>query len=268
MADTPAPDNSARIRINRFLARAGLGSRRECERLVTAGRVLLNGSLVTELSTTVDPVHDTVEYRGKAISQVRTMEYVAYHKPTGTLVSRRDPHHPETIYDTIRKAHGADLSHLRYVGRLDRNSEGLLLLTNDGDLVHALTHPRFHVKKVYHVVVDRQVGGEHIDTMVNQGIRSDGDTLSAGSVARLPKRNGYWYQVELYEGKNRQIRRMFDAFGYRIRRLIRVQFGAVRLGDLSCGAYRRLTEKEVGGLRNLGYKVEKGGGERKRARKR
>jgi 23S rRNA pseudouridine2605 synthase len=138
------------------------------------------------------------------------------------------------------------------------DSEGLLLLSNDGDLIHALTHPRFHVKKVYHVLVDRTLREGDAQAMVRSGVVSDGDVLRAGSVSQLERgprgADGVWYEVELFEGKNRQVRRMFEAVSRRVTRLIRIQFGSVKLGGLALGAVRDLTEREVRGLRNAGHR--------------
>lgn len=249
---------AARIRINRYLAQCGLGSRRACERLVTGGRVYVNGQRVTDLAFTVDPPRDSVEYKGKELRPLRRLEYIAYHKPAGPVVTRSDPQGRATIYDDISSATGRDMGHLRYVGRLDRDSEGLLLLTNDGDLVHALTHPRFHVKKIYHVRIDRPLDPRHVRTMVEDGVVSAGDRLHAARVVPLYRTAGAsernWYEVHLFEGKNRQIRRMFEAFGYRIERLVRVRFASVKLAGLPPRAVRPLSEREVGALRNVGYR--------------
>ncbi|MBD3241453.1 MAG: pseudouridine synthase [Chitinivibrionales bacterium] len=247
-----------RIRINRYLAQCGLGSRRACERLVTAGRIYLNGGRVTDLATTIDPALDKIEYKGKELRPLRRLEYVAYHKPPGPVVTRSDPQRRRTIYDDIAESTGRDVGHLRYVGRLDRDSEGLLLLTNDGDLLHALTHPRFHVKKIYHVRIDRPLDARHARTMVEEGVVSAGDRLHAARIVPLDKVAGAnahnWYEVHLFEGKNRQIRRMFEAFAYRIQRLVRVRFASVKLADLPPRVVRPLTEREIQALRNVGYR--------------
>ena len=135
-------------------------------------------------------------------------------------------------------------------------SEGLLLLTNDGEVIHALTHPRFHIKKVYHVKVERRLSPEEIVQLL-EGILSDGQLLHAGSIDELSEsgsgRQQYWYKIELFEGKNRQLRRMFEALSLHVGRIRRVQFGPVRLGSLSPGEFRPLTPKEIAALRNAGY---------------
>jgi 23S rRNA pseudouridine2605 synthase len=250
-----ASNGTPSIRLNRYLAKCGLGSRRSVEQLITGGKILVNGRKVTELSTTVVRGRDKVEYRGKHVEPVRELEYLAYHKPKGTVTTRSDPEGRKTVYDAIRERTGRDVSHLRHVGRLDLNSEGLLLLSNDGDLIHALTHPRYHVKKVYHVRISRPMHGADIEQMKGAGVESEGVILHAGSVRRLPETQGHWYEVALFEGKNRQIRRMFEALSYNVLRLRRVQFGVVRLGELPTGSVRALDEREIAGLKNLGYPV-------------
>jgi len=247
----------SRIRLNRFLAQCGLGSRRSCERLITAGRIYVNGVKADSLGTTLDPATDRVEYRGAVLKQVRELEYLAYHKPRGVVVTRTDPHETETMYDVVRRETGRDIAHLRYVGRLDRDSEGLLLLTNDGDLIHALTHPRYHVKKVYLVQTAAELAPDRLQAMVEQGVESEGVVLRAGAIRRLPLETADdrrpWYEFELYEGKKRQIRRMVAGAGGRVTRLCRVRFSCVKLDDLPAGALRPLSSREVAGLRATGF---------------
>jgi len=245
------------VRLNRYLAQCGLGSRRAVERLIVAGHVYVNGQKVRSLGTVVNPGTDTVEYRGQKLVAVRPLEHYAYHKPPGPVVTRFDPHEDRTIYTELQSSTGRDMGHLKYVGRLDRESEGLLLLTSDGSLVHALTHPRFHVKKVYLAWVSRAITADETQRLEQDGVESEGQVLRAGSIrsARGPAgENGIWYEVVLFEGKKRQVRRMFEALGVSVRRLVRTQFGSVRLGDLAPGAIRPLTERELAGLRNTGYR--------------
>ncbi len=244
----------SKMRINRFLAQCGLGSRRQCDRLVEEGHVRVNGQTVASLGMRVTPGVDAVEYRGKTLRPVREKEYVAYHKEPGTVVTATDPEGRPTIYDALAQS-GRRYDELRYVGRLDLESEGLLLLTNDGDLVHRLTHPRYHVKKSYRVRISRPLRDHHARIMVEEGVVSEGQTLRAGAVrlCRGIPEGEHWYEIDLYEGKKRQIRRIFDSMGYRVIRLIRMQFGVVKLGDLSPGAVRPLGEREIAGLMKLGW---------------
>jgi pseudouridine synthase len=243
------------IRLNRYLAQCGLGSRRSVERLISSGHIFLNGAKVTSLGTTLDPAADTVVYKGKTLNAVRRLEYFAYHKPAGVIVTKADPEGRETVFDAVAKDNGIDVRHCNYVGRLDVNSEGLLLITNDGSLIHGLTHPRFQIKKVYLVKVDRAIDPEHAGQMEKTGIESEGQTLHAGAVRRIAQGpdSGIWYEITLYEGKNRQIRRMLDVFGYTILRLVRIQFGSVKLVDLKPCAIRPLTTREIASLAATGY---------------
>jgi 23S rRNA pseudouridine2605 synthase len=249
----------AEMRINRYLAQCGLGSRRECDQLIVSRAIAINGTVVTELGIKIDPTKVTVEFRGKPVAKPKGLEYIAYHKSRGTIVTATDPQSRETIYDALRNE-GLNADHLKYVGRLDRNSEGLLLLTNDGDLIHTLTHPRFEIKKTYQVKTEKPLELADAEKMINQGIESEGQLLHAGAIKTLAEKGGgkeSWYEVDLYEGKNRQIRRMFEALGYEVSRLKRIQFSVVTLGTLQRGKYRILQEREIKGLKNAGFKVKK-----------
>jgi len=193
---------------------------------------------------------DRVEYKGQTLEPVRKLEYFAYYKPAGVMVTRNDPEGRPTIYDDLRER-GFEAGHLNYTGRLDCNSEGLLLLTNDGSLIHALTHPRYKIKKIYKVLLDRALEEADIAQMI-RGIESEEQLLHAGEVRKLAD-TVFGYEIDLYEGKNRQIRRMFDSLGYKIMKLIRVHFASVKLGELPPGAIRPLTEREVAALKRAGF---------------
>ncbi len=245
------------IRLNRYLAQCGLGSRRECDTLISSGKIVINGKKVIKLGTQVDPGNDQVQYKGKIVKNIRTLQYIAYNKSRGVVVTAKDPQGRETVYDAIKKT-GFDAAHLNYVGRLDRNSEGLLLLTNDGDLIHALTHPRFHIKKVYRVKTNKGLSSTDCDTMVHGGVMSEGQRLCAGVIRQVSAKagsGGFWYEIDLYEGKNRQIRRMFEGLGYEVLRLKRIQFSVIKLRNLVRGKYRLLTDREIAGLKKKGYKI-------------
>jgi pseudouridine synthase len=244
---TPDP-----VRLNRYLASCGLGSRRACDALIAAGRIYLGGAKVTELGTKVIPGQDKVEYLGRALSPVVSLRYLAYHKPQSVIVTKSDPEGRTTIFDALREK-GCDAGGLNYVGRLDVASEGLLLLTNDGSLIHALTHPRYHIKKVYDIQIDRKLQPADVARMTGEGIDSEGQILRAGDVRDTGSEGRYWCRAELYEGKKRQIRRMFEALGYTVIRLRRIQFASVKLGDLAPGAVRELSGREVDALRAAGF---------------
>ncbi|MBD3346842.1 MAG: pseudouridine synthase [Chitinivibrionales bacterium] len=244
------------VRLNKYLAQCGLGSRRACDELIASGRIYLNGKRVKELGVRINPLKDKVSYKGKELTAVHTLEYWILHKPKGPLVTHHDPEGRETVFDYLKKQ-GKDLDRLNYVGRLDRNSEGLLLLTNDGSLIHGLTHPRYHIKKVYRIRINRKLSPEHAYQMVNEGVLSKNQELHAGEIktAESPSKGQHWYEVVLYEGKNRQIRRMFEELGYTIVRLKRIQFGSLRLRTLPRGAFRQLTSREVAAMKSVGYRV-------------
>ncbi len=238
-------------RLNKYLASCGLGSRRACDLIIAAGRIYVNGEKAA-VGAKVVPGRDRVEYLGRKLSPVESFRYLAYHKPQSLIVTKNDPEGRATIYDALREI-GCNADSLNYVGRLDVASEGLLLLTNDGGLIHALTHPRYHIKKVYEVRIDKQCTDADAAAMTGEGIESEGQVLRAGEVCRMPQDRQFWYRVALYEGKKRQIRRMFEARGYTVVRLRRTQFASVKLGDLAPGAVRDLSGREVDALRAAGF---------------
>ncbi len=240
------------VRLNKYLAGCGLGSRRACDGIIGAGRIYVNGAKVTALGTKVVPGLDRVEYLGRMLSPVVAFRYLAYHKPQSVIVTKSDPEGRTTIFDALKET-GCDAGGLNYVGRLDVASEGLLLLTNDGSLIHALTHPRYRIKKVYDVKIDRQLTPADGAKMTGEGIESEGQVLKAGAIRETGLADGFWYHVDLYEGKKRQIRRMFAGLGYAVKRLRRTQFASVKLGDLAPGAVRELTQREIDALRSAGF---------------
>lgn len=245
------------IRLNRYLASCGIGARRKCDELISGGHVYVNGEKVNALGMKIRPSKDTVEYHGKKIIPLRKLEYIAFNKPRGIMVTKNDPENRPTVYDALRGIGGRTYEHLNYVGRLDFNSEGLLLLTNDGDLVHALTHPRYKIKKVYHVKIERSLEKREIEQLLD-GVESEGQILHAGAISEISDksedRKQFWYEIDLFEGKNRQIRRMFESLGILIGKLRRVQFGSVKIGDLKPGECRTLTDREIAALKSAGYK--------------
>ncbi len=247
------------VRLNKFLAQCGIGSRRKADELIESGKIHVNGSRVTELGSRIIPGKDKVEYWGKEVKRFHLLEYFAYYKPRNVMVTKADPQERETIYDALKNK-GLNIEHLNYVGRLDFGSEGLLLLTNDGELIHALTHPRFQIKKVYRVKIDHSLGDKERQSFI-EGIESNGQILHAREIRQISEgtdqRKQFWYELDLYEGKNRQIRRMFETLGVLVGRLRRVQFGSVKLGEMKPGEIRPLSEREINSLKNSGYKKEK-----------
>ena len=232
-------------RIAKFLARSGVASRRACEQLVASGRVSLNGVMVTAPATFVDPERDVVAVDGRATHPPTDHVYLALNKPRGFVTTVRDTHHRPTVLDLI-----PDTGRRIYpVGRLDMDSEGLLILTDDGELAFGLTHPSRQTSKTYLVKLQRRATQDDLDRLAH-GIRlDDGPTLPAR--ARLADGSGKLVEVEMREGRKRQVRRMFASLGNRVVRLVRIKLGCVELGLLAEGSYRELTPEEIQGLKRL-----------------
>lgn len=233
------------VSLARALSKLGICSRSQADVAVRDGRVTVNGRRVTDSTVRVVPEHDRITMDGSAAAaSVRT--YVMLNKPRGCLTTRSDPEGRATVYDLLTDP---SLPFLGAVGRLDQASEGLLLLTNDTQWGNAITAPESHVRKAYHVQVDR-VPDDALLTALRGGVTTaEGDVLRAAQVdvLRSGERHG-WLIVELEEGKNRQIRRMIEACGTSVRRLVRVSIGPLALGVLAKGEWRHLTAADVKAL--------------------
>jgi 23S rRNA pseudouridine2605 synthase len=227
------------MRLNRFLAAAGIGSRRHCDELIAAGRVTINGQTCTNFSAQPGE-RDHVKVGGKIVHAERPL-HIALHKPAGFVSTRKDPHARDTIFDLLP----GKFPRLFNVGRLDAQSEGLLILTNDGDLAQRLTHPRYKIDKEYEVTLDRP-WEPSLTPKLLRGIVLDGERAG---IAQLHTRTPTRLRVVLRQGINRQIRRMFETFGYHVERLIRTRIGNLRLRDLPRGHWRALTKREIESLR-------------------
>lgn len=228
------------MRIQKFLSRAGIASRRQAERWMEAGRVRVNGRVVTELGTRIDPDEDTVEVDGKEVTRPPP-RWVLFHKPRGFLTTRDDPRGRPTVYDLLP----AEFRRLRYVGRLDQDTEGLLVLTNEGDVLHRLLHPSYEVEREYRVTVEGHVEPETLDRLT-QGVElNDGPARAVRARVREEAGHGSVLDLVLREGRKREVRRMCEAVGHPVTHLQRVRFGPVELGDLPPGEWRDLTEEEI-----------------------
>jgi len=229
------------VRINRYLAQCGVASRRRAEELVRQGRVRVNGEVVTGLGMRVTPGVDVVEVDGHVVLPSETTVVVLLNKPRGTVTTAHDERGRPTVVELV------DLPQRLFpVGRLDIDTEGALLLTNDGDLAFRLTHPRFGVEKVYHAHLDRPISSADLEHL-QRGVMIDTGLTSPCRARTLddPRR----VEVILHEGKKRQVRKMFRALGYQVVELRRVAIGPIRLGDLPRGKWRLLTPEEVDRLR-------------------
>ena len=226
--------------MQKFLADAGVASRRAAEQIILAGRVYVNDQPVRRLGTKIDPACDKVTVDGKPV-RVRRKLYIALHKPIGCVCSRKDELGRPTVYDLLPK----EWQMLHSVGRLDFNTEGLIFLTNDGQFALRLTHPRYGVRKKYTAIIEGRVDGTML-TEFTRGIWDAGEKLRAQS-ARLvsASRARSVVELELAEGKNREVRRLFESQGLMVKRLQRTQIGKVKLGELKPGRWRTLTETEI-----------------------
>lgn len=239
----------AAVRLQKLLAEAGVASRRAAERLIAAGRVAVNGLTVRELGARADPDRDRVTVDGRELPPREPKRYVLLHKPPGYLTTRDDPRGRPRVFDLL-----PDLGvRLHPVGRLDADAEGLLLLTNDGPLTYRLTHPRHGIPRVYHVLVEGRADAAALGAL-RRGVLLEDGPARADAAVRLPGAGPgvVWLALTLGEGRYREVKRLCRAVGLRVRRLVRVEFGPLRLGRLAPGRWRELTEREVEALRGEG----------------
>lgn len=223
------------MRLNRYLALCGLGSRRKCEDLITGGSVCINGTPVVDLAVRVED-GDRVEVHNRIVEPPR-MQVVLLHKPPAVLCTRSDPKGRKTIYDLLPP----HLKSLHYVGRLDAESEGLLLLTNDGNLTQTLTHPSHEIEKEYAVTLDHPIGPESIQKLLRGIPLEEGMAFAVDVHQQSPRCLG----VTLRQGMNRQIRRMFEALDFQVMRLVRVRIGGLTIENTKSGRWRVLVPAEV-----------------------
>ena len=244
----PIPTNVP-VRLQKLLSAAGVASRRAAERLIADGRVTVNGRTVRELGARADPAGDDVRVDGRRIAREVRRRYLVLHKPPGYVTTRSDPHRRKTVLDLIPGVR----EYIYPVGRLDYDSEGLLLLTNDGALAAVLTHPRHGVARVYEATVRGVPSGARLRRLAS-GVDIDGRPTAPADVRMLPRgargrSDEALVRIVIREGRNRQVRRMFDAIGHPVRRLRRTRLGPISLRGLRPGASRDLTPAEVGALR-------------------
>lgn len=233
----------AKVRLQKYMAENGIASRRKSEELIAAGKVRVNGKIAA-VGDKVDPKHDKVTVSGKRVVKVKKNVYIMLHKPRGFITTMHDEMDRKCVAELIQ-----DVPERVYpVGRLDRESEGLLLLTNDGEFANALTHPSRHVPKTYRVTVRPDVTKEQLAAF-ETGIEIDGRPTLPAEVRVLDKQEGrVVLEVVIYEGRNRQIRKMCEALGLEVARLKRTKIGSLKLGMLKQGEYRYLSEDEIHGL--------------------
>ncbi len=236
-----------RQRLQKILAQAGYGSRRACEELIRQGRVRVNGQVVTQLGTQADPQQDVIEVDGRRVRLPDTHTYILLHKPAGVVTTRHDPHAKRTVMHLLQGVTAPVFP----VGRLDADTTGALLLTDDGELAYRLTHPRYGVPKTYLAEVRGEVREQALRALSEGIMLEDGPTAPAQvEVVRYqPERQTTLLRITIHEGRKRQVKRMCQTAGYPVVRLHRERFGPLNLRDLPPGAWRHLTADEVAALK-------------------
>ncbi|MEQ8906711.1 pseudouridine synthase [Ekhidna sp.] len=232
------------IRLNRFIANAGVCSRREADNLIALGKVKVNGKPVTEMGYKVMKT-DEVEYKGKKLKS-ETHQYVLLNKPRGFVTTTKDPHAKRTVMELVEKACS---ERIYPVGRLDKETTGLLLFTNDGETAKKLTHPSHKVKKIYQVELDKPITKDDFDTIL-KGVTLDDGPATVNEMALLGE-DSKVLGVEIHIGRNRIVRRIFEHMGYNVKKLDRVMFASLTKKNLPRGKFRHLSPKEVMGLKGV-----------------
>ncbi|NOZ61106.1 MAG: rRNA pseudouridine synthase [Calditrichaeota bacterium] len=230
-------------RLNKFLSECGVASRRKCDVLIQTGRVTVNNE-ATVAGVIVDDEKDEIRVDGKRIHLRERKRYILLHKPRGVVTTVSDERGRKTVLDLI-----PDVGRLFPVGRLDRDSSGALILTNDGELAYGLTHPKFGIEKVYHALLVKPISAANVKKVAAGIMLEDGIAAPAGF--RVLNRERTKVELILVEGRNREVRRIFEAVGNRVRRLKRFQFASLKVNKLRPGEYRFLTKNEIKELKNL-----------------
>lgn len=236
------------MRINKFLAQAGLGSRRSCEQLVLESKIRVNGKIIRDLATDIDPQNDVVEYKSRKLTISYNKIYLMLNKPIGYLVTADDPFERKTVFELLPEFK----EHIFPIGRLDKNSEGLLFLSNDGDFAQKITHPSKKLPKTYLVKAKGRIFFRQLRDL-REGVQlEDGKTLPAKVFIKSfnKAQNLTKLRMIIYEGRNQQIRRMLKAVGSSVIELKRVQIGDINIGKMPIGEWRYLKEKEVRSISN------------------
>ena len=236
----------AEVRLQKFMAHAGVASRRKSEEIIAAGRVKVNGETVTEMGFKIDPTEDYVEVDGNEIEREKK-RYFKLHKPVGVISTASDPKGRKTVVEFVD-----DIKQRLYpVGRLDYNSSGLILLTNDGKLTHILTHPSFEIEKTYRVIADGRIAKDDI-ARLEAGVELDDGMTAPARVDQLNYQGERTkFLITIHEGRNRQVRRMCQAVGHEVTDLMRLRFGPIELDNLQPGERIELSSEEIARLKDL-----------------
>lgn len=247
-APKKAAEMPVELRLNRFIAQSGVCSRREADELIRNGEIRVNGEVVTELGVKVNSTTDKITYQDKVLSGEKLV-YILMNKPKGYVTTTDDPHAEQTVIDLLK---GKVRERIYPIGRLDKNTTGVLLLTNDGDLTRELTHPSFEKRKIYHVFLDKPVAEEHLEALA-RGVELEDGTMSADQISYV-EGNRKEVGVEIHSGRNRIVRRMFEHFEYKVVKLDRVYFAGFTKEGLRRGFWRLLTDREVAMLKGGSYR--------------
>ncbi len=242
------PEKEELIRLNKYIANSGVCARREADELIKNGHISVNGSKVTDMGVKVKQT-DTVMYNGKTLAPGKKV-YILLNKPKGYVTTVKDPHAEFTVLDLVRDATS---ERIYPVGRLDKNTTGVLMLTNDGDLAGKLTHPSFGAKKVYHIFTDKALTKNDMETIVN-GVELEDGIVSVDAISFPEPDDHTQAGLEIHSGQNRVVRRIFEKLGYRVRKLDRVSFAGLTKKNLQRGHWRHLTDQEVSMLKRGIYK--------------
>lgn len=235
-------------RLNKIIADAGIASRRAADQLILEGRVSVDGEIIIELGGKYDPEINDVKVDGESLSINKSKTYLAFHKPAGIISTMSDPEGRANLGDYFK----GRKDRLYHVGRLDKDSEGIILLTNDGDLAHRATHPSYGLEKRYLVEVEGEFNKQMSDQLL-QGVRLEDGLARAMKVvhARAVSKNHHWVEITIHEGRFHIIRRLIESLGLKVLRLIRLDFGPINLGDMKPGRHRVLNSQEMTNLFTL-----------------
>jgi len=245
MKRTPKPQPAELIRINRYISMCGVASRRKADELVLEGKVEVNGRVMTDLGTKINPRRDKVFVNGKQVAQVHDNIYLVINKPKDAITTLSDEKGRTTVMSLVKSK-----QRVYPVGRLDRNTTGVLLLTNDGDFANRLMHPKFEIPKSYQVTLETALTQEHA-AQLRKGTKFDDGKTAPAEVYIIPGGKGKEVGIVIHEGRNRQVRRMFESLGYEVKKLDRVAYGPITREGLSRGETRSLTRPEVHKLKEL-----------------
>ena len=237
-------------RLQKFLAEHGVASRRKCEDIIASGRVRVNGERINELGTKVDPMVDVVEVDGVVLGSKPENIYIALHKPKDVVTTVSDPQGRKTVLQLLQGVR----ERVFPVGRLDYDTQGLLLVTNDGGLSYTLTHPSHEVEKTYLAEVKGVPSPEKI-ALLRRGIELEDGLTAPAAVDLLEQGEMSQVRIVIHEGRKRQVRRMFDAIGHPVINLVRVRFGPISLGELKTGSFRYLNEREIEQLKTIEKRI-------------